>query len=104
MDLSVDIPLSERQRRLLDVAERLAERFVERAGKHDREASFPFENFADLREARLLALTVPEEYGGLGANELDFALLLERIAWGDASTALALGRSEEHTSELQSHV
>ena len=93
MDLSVDIPLSERQRRLLDVAERLAERFVERAGKHDREASFPFENFADLREARLLALTVPEDYGGLGANELDFALVLERIAWGDASTALALGMS-----------
>lgn len=93
MDRRVDLPLTERQRRLLDIAEPLAERFAERAGRHDREASFPFENVADLREAGLLALTVPEEYGGLGANELDFALVLERIAWGDASTALALGMS-----------
>lgn len=93
MDQDVDFPLTERQRHLLDVAGPLAERFVECAGTHDREASFPFENVADLRAAGLLALTVPEEYGGLGANELDFALVLERIAWGDASTALALGMS-----------
>lgn len=89
----MDFPLTERQRTLLDIAEALAKRFAERAEKHDREASFPFENFTDLHEAGLLALTVPVEYGGLGANELDFALVLERIAWGDASTALALGMS-----------
>lgn len=93
MDQYVGAPLNERQRRLLDTAESLAERFAGRAGRHDREASFPFENFAELREAGLLALTVPEEYGGLGADEVDFALVLERIAWGDASTALALGMS-----------
>src|SRR5579872_6120510 len=64
MDQDVDFPLTERQRHLLDVAVPLAERFVERAGKHDGEASFPFENVADLRAAGMLALTVPVEYGG----------------------------------------
>lgn len=84
-------PTTERQRRLLALAEPLARRFAGRAAEHDRDGSFPFENFDELRAAHLQALTVPEEYGGLGADELEYALVLERLAWGDASTALALG-------------
>ncbi|WIG60130.1 MAG: Acyl-CoA dehydrogenase [Ktedonobacterales bacterium] len=84
-------PRSERQRRLLALAAPLAERFAARALAHDADASFPLENIADLRESGLLALTVPETYGGLGANELEHTLVIERLAWGDASTALALG-------------
>jgi alkylation response protein AidB-like acyl-CoA dehydrogenase len=93
----VKYPNTERQRRLLALAEPLAQRFAARAAAHDREGSFPFENFAELREANLHALTVPEEHGGLGANELEYALVLERLAWGDASTALVLGM---HCSNL----
>ena len=37
----------------------LAAGFAARAGTHDREASFPHENFAALQDAGLLALTVP---------------------------------------------
>ncbi|HKT38995.1 MAG TPA: acyl-CoA dehydrogenase family protein [Ktedonobacterales bacterium] len=84
-------PLTDRQRALLERAEPLALRFADRAAAHDADASFPSENFEDLRAAGLLALTVPEEYGGLGADERDYVPVLERIAWGDASTALALG-------------
>lgn len=90
-------PNTDRQRRLLALAEPLAERFAARAAAHDRDGSFPFENFVDLRAANLQALTVPEDYGGLGANELEYALVLERLAWGDASTALVLGM---HCSNL----
>lgn len=97
MDSTVPYLVTERQQRLIESASSLARRFAERAERHDRDASFPFENFADLREAGFLALTVPEVYGGFGADELDFALALERIAWGDASTALALGM---HLSNL----
>lgn len=93
-------PNTDRQRHLLDLATPLAKTFAERAGKHDREGSFPFENFADLRAAGLLALTVPERYGGFGANELEYALVLERIAWGDASTALALGMSLSNIGQI----
>jgi alkylation response protein AidB-like acyl-CoA dehydrogenase len=72
------------------LAEPLARKFAKRAAAHDADGSFPHENFADLRAAGLLTLTVPEEYGGLGADELECVLTLERLAWGDASTALTL--------------
>lgn len=94
------LPSTERQRRLLALAEPLAQRFAERAARHDAEASFPFDNFADLRNAGLLALTVPEADGGLGADELDYVLTLERLAWGDASTALALGMSLSNLGQI----
>ncbi len=100
MESTVNYPITERQQRLVDIASSLGRRFAERAERHDRDASFPFENFRDLREAGLLALTAPEEYGGFGGNELDFALVLERIAWGDASTALALGMHLSNIGQL----
>ncbi len=93
-------PSTDRQRRFLALAEPLAQRFAERAAQHDAEGSFPFENVADLRAAGLLALTTPEEDGGLGADELEYALTLERLAWGDASTALALGMSLSNLGQI----
>jgi len=82
------------------LAEPVALRFAARAAAHDADGSFPFENFADLRTAGLTALTVPESAGGLGADALDYALVLERLAWGDASTALALGMSLSNIGQL----
>ncbi|WP_219835429.1 acyl-CoA dehydrogenase family protein [Paenibacillus sp. R14(2021)] len=71
--------------------EALAARFAERAVRHDREGSFPFENFADLREAGYLKLTVPREYGGDELSLYELVMLQERLAYGDGSTALAVG-------------
>jgi len=42
----------------------LAPAFASRAEQHDREGSFPFENFADLRSAGFCGLTVPRRFGG----------------------------------------
>ena len=44
---------------IFDKANWLASEFAGRAAQHDRDASFPFENFDRLSEAGLLALTVP---------------------------------------------
>ncbi|HLG80960.1 MAG TPA: acyl-CoA dehydrogenase family protein [Bradyrhizobium sp.] len=68
----------------------LARRFAERAATHDREASFPFENFGELSEAGLLALTAPAALGGIGAGARDAARVLGIIAKADPSTALVL--------------
>jgi alkylation response protein AidB-like acyl-CoA dehydrogenase len=92
--------LTDRQRHFLALAEPLARRFAERAAQHDADGTFPHENFADLRAAGLLGLTAPEACGGLGANELDYTLTLERLAWGDASTALALGMSLSNIGQI----
>ncbi|OXS52611.1 acyl-CoA dehydrogenase [Cohnella sp. CIP 111063] len=72
-------------------AEQLAARFAERAERHDREGSFPFENFAELREAGYLKITVPQQYGGDELSLYDLVQLQERLAYGDGSTALAVG-------------
>ncbi|MGH7108894.1 MAG: acyl-CoA dehydrogenase family protein [Stellaceae bacterium] len=80
---------SPRQRELIALARTLArERFAPRADRHDREASFPFDDYADLRAAGLLSLCVPERYGGLGADYETYCLVAEQLAQGNASTAL----------------
>lgn len=80
--------MTPRLERWLEQADELAARFAERAPEHDREASFPFENFADLREAGFHRLVVPEEYGGWGATMPEAILVVERLARGDGATAL----------------
>lgn len=69
---------------------RLADVFAARAPAHDRDASFPFENFADLSREGLLGLTVPTALGGAGAGVQDAARVLGIIGKADPSTALVL--------------
>src|SRR5438034_5784800 len=85
----MDLRPSPRQRELIELARRLAvERFAPRAERHDREATFPFDDYDDLREAGLIALCVPERHGGLGASYETYCLVAEQLAYGNASTAL----------------
>lgn len=82
--------LTERQERIVELAGRLADEFAERADEHDRENTFPAENWERMREEGLLRLTVPEELGGWGGGLYDLFVAQERLAQGDASTALAV--------------
>ncbi|MEO7369283.1 MAG: acyl-CoA dehydrogenase family protein, partial [Ilumatobacteraceae bacterium] len=61
---------------------------AERAVRYDREASFPFENFADFRREGLLGLCVPEAHGGLGASYSDYVRVSEEIGRYCGATAL----------------
>jgi alkylation response protein AidB-like acyl-CoA dehydrogenase len=88
----------------VDKARLLAADFARRAGAHDRDASFPFENFQQLFDAGLLSLTVAREHGGLGAGMLETARVLGEIAKGCASTALVLGMHYiQHHSIARGH-
>jgi len=82
--------LTPRQQELVDIAGKLADTFAERATEHDRENTFPAENYDDLRAAGFLKLTVPTELGGQGATLAELVPVLERLAMGDGSTALAV--------------
>ncbi|HSL57441.1 MAG TPA: acyl-CoA dehydrogenase family protein [Acidimicrobiales bacterium] len=62
--------------------------FAARAERYDREASFPYENFADLRDIGFLGLCIPERFGGLGADFTTYALVAEEIGRHCGSTAL----------------
>lgn len=70
-------------------ARKLAPGCALRAEKHDREGSFPFENFSELQEAGFFRLTVPSEMGGHGADLPTYLRVQEELARGDGSTALA---------------
>ena len=82
-------PLTDEQTHVVDRMARLArERFAPRAATYDAESSFPYENYADLHREKLLALTVPAAYGGLGADAVTYAHALREVARGCAATAL----------------
>ena len=51
-----DYLLTPKQKELIELAESLGPAFAERADRYDREASFPHENYADLKNAGLLGL------------------------------------------------
>jgi alkylation response protein AidB-like acyl-CoA dehydrogenase len=74
---------------LVALAEQLAaEKFGPRAAAHDREGTFPVENYADLAASGLLAMSVPRAYGGLGVDTRTSCQILRAIARHCASTAL----------------
>ena len=76
-----------------ELVERAAEvgrtRLAPHAARHDREASFPFDNFDDLRQAGLLALCVPRSHGGLDADFATYALVVAELGRHCAATALS---------------
>ena len=73
---------------LVEMCSELGQRFAARAAEHDRDASFPAQDFEDLKEAGLLGIMVPQDKGGLGADFLTYTKALEQIGKGHAATAL----------------
>jgi alkylation response protein AidB-like acyl-CoA dehydrogenase len=79
----------------VEQAKMLAEHFRTRLPDYDARAVFPAENFDEIREAGLHAMTVPVEYGGLGfwrpgGLYIPYYQVLEAIAHADSSTAQLL--------------
>jgi alkylation response protein AidB-like acyl-CoA dehydrogenase len=60
----------------------------ERARSIDRDATFPFENFADFRQRGLLAACVPVAHGGAGADFSDYVRVSEEIGRYCGATGL----------------
>ncbi|MDQ8728224.1 acyl-CoA dehydrogenase family protein [Bradyrhizobium sp. LHD-71] len=82
--------LTEDQRTMVGTVRALTQdRFKGRALKY-MDGSFPWENMKELAELGILGMAVPEEYGGLGLPVFDTALVLEEIAKGCYTTAMAV--------------
>ncbi|PWR16625.1 acyl-CoA dehydrogenase [Micromonospora sicca] len=84
----------------LEAARRLAPRLAARAAEHDREGSFPVDDFADLREAGLFGLMVPRELGGAGATFAEYAAVATELARGNGATALVFNMHASVTGAL----
>jgi alkylation response protein AidB-like acyl-CoA dehydrogenase len=81
-------PMTERQKRIVAIAGELADVFARRANEGEWAGHFPSENYRDLQQAGYLALTVPRDFGGWGADVLEVLLAQARLAQGCPSTAL----------------
>ncbi len=82
--------LTDRQKELRALLIELCEKEMRaNAKRSDDELLFPRRNLELLGEHGFLALTVPEEYGGLGENHVAYSMVCETIArYGCSSTAM----------------
>jgi alkylation response protein AidB-like acyl-CoA dehydrogenase len=84
-----DLLLTDHQRDLIDRAETLGKTsLAPRAATIDKQASFPFENYADLRMAGFLGLCIPKSMGGLGADLKTYSLVSATLGKYCGATAL----------------
>jgi short-chain 2-methylacyl-CoA dehydrogenase len=56
----------------------------------DREHRFPYELVSELAELGLMGMTIPEEYGGAGADTVSYAIAVEELTRVDSSVAITL--------------
>jgi short-chain 2-methylacyl-CoA dehydrogenase len=56
----------------------------------DREKRFPYELVAELAELGLMGMTIPEAYGGAGADTLSYAIAVEELTRVDSSVAITV--------------
>src|SRR5438477_6062008 len=92
MDFTFD--LSEDQLALRTTLREFAEaEIAPHAGEWDRTSAFPAATIRKLGELGVMGLPFPEEYGGVGAGTLPFAVALEELARVDSSVAITVAAS-----------
>src|SRR5690606_3187999 len=75
---------------IMEAARAAAARIAPHAADVDINERFPVEGHAALKETGLLGLSVPREFGGLGADAVTASLVVEEIAAACASSAAIL--------------
>ncbi|MGB0652152.1 MAG: acyl-CoA dehydrogenase family protein [Thermoplasmatota archaeon] len=84
--------LTDDQRMIRDMVREFAEKeIMPVASKHDHEHTFPEATAKRMGELGLLGITVPEQYGGPGADYISFAVVAEEIARACASHSVIFG-------------
>ena len=66
------------------------ERVAPVAEELDREHRFPYDLVRELAELGLMGMTIPEEYGGAGADTLSYAIAIEELTRIDSSVAITV--------------
>jgi butyryl-CoA dehydrogenase len=91
MERRMNFDLSPEQKLIQTTARDLAAREITpRAAEIDRTHTFPRDLFTRLGEVGLLGVMLPEPWGGTAMGALAYAVALEEIARGCASTAVAM--------------
>jgi alkylation response protein AidB-like acyl-CoA dehydrogenase len=87
----MDFALTEEQQLIRATAREYAERvLMPKAAERDESGEFPAKELRDLAQLGLLAINIPEEYGGVAAGPIAYSLVMQELARGDASVAVAV--------------
>jgi alkylation response protein AidB-like acyl-CoA dehydrogenase len=66
------------------------ERVAPVAEELDREHRFPYELVREMAELGFMGMTIPEEYGGAGADTVSYAIAVEELTRVDSSVAITM--------------
>jgi alkylation response protein AidB-like acyl-CoA dehydrogenase len=82
------------------VRELAEDKIAPRATEIDEAAEYPWDVHEELKRADLLAIHVPEEYGGAGADRIAHSIVVEEIARVCASSSLIVAGNKLGTMGL----
>ena len=84
----MDFELSEEQRAIREMARDFAQReLAPQAARLDETGEFPWETIKKMAGLGFLGLPIPEEYGGVGTDNVSYALAIEELGRACGSTA-----------------
>jgi short-chain 2-methylacyl-CoA dehydrogenase len=87
----VDLDLTQEHELVRSTVREFAEQRVAPVAEElDREGRFPYELVAELAELGLMGMTIPEEYGGGGADTVSYAIAVEELTRIDSSVAITV--------------
>jgi alkylation response protein AidB-like acyl-CoA dehydrogenase len=87
----VDFQLTTEQRDLQQLVRGIAQKQIKPlATRWDRSHAFPWDSINALASAGVLGLTIPEQYGGVGAGWFEAVLAIEEVARACYQTAMAV--------------
>jgi len=87
----MNLDLTDDQRQMRDLVREFATNEVEPgAAERDRNQIFPLEVVKKMGELGLFGLPIPQDFGGLGADALTWALVMEELGHADSSVAVTL--------------
>ena len=95
-DMLMDFELNEEQQMMQRMVRDFAEKEIRPIAREiDKSEEFPWETIHKMGNLGLLGLTVPEEYGGCGADTLTYAIAVEEVSRVSGSVGITLAA---HTS------
>jgi alkylation response protein AidB-like acyl-CoA dehydrogenase len=87
----LNFDLTQEQQLVRETVREFAEsRIAPVAEELDREHRFPYDLIAELAELGLMGMTIPEEYGGAGADTVSYAIAVEELTRIDSSVAITV--------------
>ncbi|HUB06058.1 MAG TPA: acyl-CoA dehydrogenase [Myxococcales bacterium] len=87
----MDLELTETQKQLYETCRAFADKELRpHARAWDEAHHFPAEAVAKLKELGLLAVAIPESWGGAGMDNVSYALAMEEVSRGCASTGVIM--------------